>query len=150
MFNFNHPDQQTFQTLSLVRALRKTPVTLPSSDYQKLQEHLENCEGARRPSSKLLAHVLANKLMNTRPVDDVRHSDVVIGGSCVTYVVDGEAPQTGLLVHRARSGLSGGVIPVASLLGATLIGMRTGQRAPLLFEDGTIGRLCVIETSNAI
>ena len=89
MFDFNEPDQQSIQSQSLVRVLRNIPVTLPMFDYQKLQEHLEDCECALRPSSKLLAYVLANKLMTTRPVDDVHHSDQAVGGSCITYTVDG-------------------------------------------------------------
>ncbi|MCX7561199.1 hypothetical protein OS190_16640 [Sulfitobacter sp. F26204] len=150
MFDFNQSDQPSIPTRSLSRVLRNTPLTLPAADHQKLQEHLEDCECAMRPSSRLLAYVLANKLMNTRPVDDVHQSDLVVGGSCVTYRIDAAEPQTGLLVHRARSGLTSGVIPVASLLGATLIGMRAGQRAPLLFEDGSIGRLCVIDVASSV
>jgi hypothetical protein len=150
MFEHNHPDQPTSQTQYLASVLRNTPITLPTADHRKLQEHLEACECAILPSSKMLAYVLANKLMNTRPVDDVYNGDLVIGGSCVTYAVDGDDCQTGLLVHSARAGLRIDVIPVASLLGSTLIGMQVGQCAPLLFEDGTIGRLCVIAVSNSI
>lgn len=149
MFDFDQPDQPTIQAHALARVLRNTPLTLPTADHQKLQEHLEDCECAMRSSSRLLAYVLANKLLNTRPADDVRDNDLVVGGSTVTYAVNGGDPQTGLLVHRARAGLSGGVIPVASLLGSTLIGMRVGQRAPLLFEDGAIGRISVIAVSNS-
>lgn len=149
MFDLNHTDQPTIQMQSFARVLRNIPFILPTEDHQKLQEHLEDCECALRPSSKLLAYVLANKLMNTRPVDHAHQSDLVVGGSLVTYAIDGADPQTGLLVHRARAGLPSGVVPVASLLGATLIGMRVGQRAPLLLEDGTIGRLCVIEVASS-
>ena len=150
MFDQNQSRQPAIQIQTLARVLRNTPLTLPSADHQKLQEHLEACTCEAHPSSKLLAYVLANKLMNTRSVDDVHQSDLVVGGSCVTYAIDGADLQTGLLVHRARAGLPGGVIPVASLLGATLIGLRAGQRAPLLFEDGSIGRLRVTEVTSSI
>ena len=150
MFDLIHTDQPAIQSQSLAKVLRNTPLTLPTADHEKLQEHLEACECAERPGAKLLAYVLANNLMNTRSVDDVHHSDLVVGGSCVTYAVDGADPQTGLLVHRSRAGLPGGVIPVASLLGATLIGMKVGQRSPLLFEDGTIGKLRVIDVTSSI
>lgn len=150
MINFVEPDQPKRQTHSVFRALRNTPSMLPEADHQKLQQHLEDCEGAMRPSSTLLAYVLANKLMNTRPVSDVHCTDLVVGRSRVTYAVDGEVPETGLLVHRARSGALSGVIPVASLLGSTLIGMRVGQRAPLLREDGTIGKLSVTAVAHSI
>lgn len=143
MFDLSQLDQPTLPDHSMSRVLRNSPTTLPEADYEKLQEHLEDCECALRPNSKLLAYVLANKLMNTRPVSGVHRDDVVVGGSRVTYVIDQEVAQTGLLSHRARTGLSSGVIPVASLLGATLIGMRAGGRAPLLYEDGTIRKLFV-------
>lgn len=150
MLDCIQPDQPAIQTQSLARVLRNTPRALPIADHQKLQEHLEDCTCAIRPGAKLLAYVLANKLMNTRPVENVHQSDLVVGGSCVTYTVDGTEPQTGLLIHRSRTGLPGGVIPVASLLGATLIGMKVGQHAPLLFEDGSIGRLRVNDVTSSI
>ena len=150
MFDFNHSDQPTIQVRSLARVLQNVPLTLPEDDHQKLQEHLENCDCAMRPNSKLLAYVLANKLMNTRPVSDVHQSDLVVGGASVTYAVDNQAPLTGLLVHRVKAGLPGAEIPVASLLGATLIGMRVGQRAPILFEDGTIGEVSVISVASPV
>lgn len=149
MFDVNQHDPSTFQTQSLLRVLRNTQVTMPTADYQKLQEHLEHCECSIRPTSRLLAYVLANKLMNTRPSDDVYYTDLVVGGSCVTYIIDGKEPQSGLLAHRSGAGLPGRIIPVASLLGATLIGMRVGQRAPLLFEDGSIGRLFVKDVTSS-
>lgn len=149
MFDVNQHDPSKSRAQSLLRVLRNAPVTLPTADYQKLQEHLELCECAMRPSSRLLAYVLANKLMNTRPSDDVYYTDSIVGGSCVTYIIDGKEPQSGLLAHRSGAGLPGGIIPVASLLGATLIGMRLGQRAPLLFEDGSIGRLFVKDVKSS-
>lgn len=150
MFDLSQFDQPTLPDHSMSRVLRNAPTTLPEADYEKLQEHLEHCECALRPSSKLLAYVLANKLMNTRPVSDFHCDDLVVGGSRVTYIVDTEAAQTGLLSHRARTGLSTGIIPVASLLGATLIGMRIGGRAPLLFEDGSIRRLFVTDVQGPL
>ncbi len=150
MFDFAQPHQMFPAKRSVFRALRNTPSTLPEADHQKLQTHLENCDGAILPGSTLLAYVLANKLMNTRPVADLHRSDLVVGGSLVTYAVDGDGPQTGLLVHSARTGTAGGVIRVASLLGATLIGMQLGQRAPLLQEDGSISTLRVIDVTSAI
>ncbi|WP_323783332.1 hypothetical protein [Leisingera sp.] len=138
------PDQAVF------RGLRSTPIALPEADHRKLQEHLDDCAAAVQPQTTLLSYVLANKLMNARPMADVHCSDLAVGGSHVTYTVDGEAPQTGLLVHHAGPEPIRGVIPVASLLGATLIGMRVGQRAPLLCEDGSISKLIVSGVKLAI
>ena len=61
------------------RIMRNSPLILPESDYEKLQQHLGDCKCAFRPSSKLLAYVLANKLMNTRPVSGVHCNDLVVG-----------------------------------------------------------------------
>ncbi|MEX3314217.1 hypothetical protein [Sulfitobacter sp. PS-8MA] len=144
MANVFASDQSPSHSRSVFRALGNTPTVLPRSDRLKLQEHLDDCDNATRPGSTLLAYVLANKLLNLRPVADLPYLDLVLGGSEVTYEIDGAAPCTGLLVHTARPGAPGGVIAVASLLGATLIGMRVGERAPLLNQDGSIATLSVI------
>ena len=117
---------------------------LPEDDHRQLQRHLELCERTRQPAWPLLAHVLHHKIMTTEPVRNTQAHDLVTGGCRVIYSVDGGPFQTGLLAHRARSGVGSGVIPVSSLLGATMIGMRVGQRAPLLRDDGTIGTIAVL------
>ena len=118
---------------------------LPADDYQQLQRHLDLCESARPPGWAMLAHVLRHKIMSVDPVMTARVKDMVTGGSRVTYAVDDGAPQDGLLTQRARSGQQNGVIPVFSLMGATLIGMRTGQRAPLPSVDGTVYTVTVLD-----
>ncbi|MDX2482693.1 MAG: hypothetical protein QNK42_03440 [Pseudodonghicola sp.] len=123
---------------------------LPEVDYRQLQHHLNQCESTGHPASPLLSHVLLHKLMTLEPVDNVYAGDLVTGGCQVAYSIDQNPALTGLLVHRARSGEASGVIPVSSLLGATLIGMRVGQRAPLLQEDGTIGTLSVLGVTHPV
>ncbi|TNF19759.1 MAG: hypothetical protein EP318_13530 [Rhodobacteraceae bacterium] len=122
-------------------------VPLPVADHQQLQRHLEHCEQVTDPVSNLLAYVLRDKIMMTEPVGNLHARDLVTGGSCVTYSINRGEGQTGLLAHRARSGSGISVIPVASLLGATLIGMRVGQRSPLLCEDGTILSVSVLDVT---
>ena len=95
----------------------------------------------------MLAHVLHHKIMTAEPVPTVRVNDMVTDGCRVTYSVDDGPPQIGLLAHRARSGLDNGVIPVFSLMGATLIGMRIGQRAPLPSVDGTVYTVTVLDVA---
>lgn len=146
MCGIKHTHLSSVHPRSVYREFRNTPVSLPTADYRKLQEHLEACERDMRPGARLLAYVLANKLINTRPWDGVHDAGLVVGGACVTCVIDGQEPKTGLLVHSVMAEPPDCIIPVASLLGATLIGMRVGQRAPLLFEDCTIGRLSVKST----
>lgn len=143
MFNSIPSLQTSVPGRHVFEALRNTPTTLPVTEHRKLQEHLDDCNAALGPQSTLLAYVLANKLMNTRPVADGRRNDQAVGGCLVSYAIDGAAPLRGLLVHSAQTGAIEGAIPVASLLGATLIGMQTGQQAPLLRQDGSIGKLVV-------
>lgn len=123
---------------------------LPETDHQQLRRHLDQCETTRRPGWALLANVLRHKAMKTQPVRDLHDSDLATGGSHVTFCVDNGHQQTGLLSHQARTGLASGVIPVSSLLGATLIGMRVGQRAPLLFDDGSIGTVTVLGVAQPV
>lgn len=145
MINSVQRHQHKPKTHSAIRPLRSAPTALPEADHLKLKEYLEDCERGVIGGSGLLAYVLSTKLMNTAPVTGVHLSDVVAGGCLVTYSVNGEKPQTGILVHTEPADSTAGMIAVASLLGATLIGMRVGQRAPLLHEDGTIARLLVTD-----
>ena len=129
------------------RARPRRRSILPEADHQQLQRHLDLCEGVQYSARGLLGYVLRNKIMTTEPVANLHARDLVTGGCCVSYSVDGGPVQSGLLVHRARSGSGSGVIPVSSLLGATLIGMRIGQRAALLCEDGAILSVTVLEVA---
>ncbi|ABV92302.1 hypothetical protein Dshi_0556 [Dinoroseobacter shibae DFL 12 = DSM 16493] len=146
MFDLDHPEVELEPSSG---ALQDRRTRLPAADYRQLQEHLESCVCAIPPASELLVYVLANKVMNTRPSENLHQGDLVVGGSRVTYAIDGGDPLRGQLVHRVRKGPTSALIPVASLLGATLIGMQVGQRAPLLFGNGRIGRLAVIAVDHA-
>ncbi len=142
------------------RAAPGQPTALPDTDRRKLEQHLRHCGTGRQPASPFLAHVLRRKIAVARPLPEEQADGIVTGGTLVRYAIldgpeDGSSDaramgpeQSGLLVHRARTGApagaASGVIPVTSLLGATLIGMRTGQRAPLLCEDGTIMSVVVL------
>lgn len=138
------PDNYSGPSYTGPRTRPRKWAILPEADHQQLQQHLEHCESTRHPAWTLLAHVLHHKIMTTEPVTNTHSTDLVTGGCHVVYSVDGGPFETGLLVQRARASLGSGVIPVASLLGATLIGMRVGQRAPLLRDDGTIGTITVL------
>lgn len=126
------------------KSAARASTALLDADRRHLKRHLKQCEVEREPFWPLLAHVLHHKIMTTEPVVGPYPCGLAVGGSLVTYSLDGGAERTGLLTHWARSGILGGVIPVASLLGATLIGMWVGQRTPLLCEDGTIVSLSVL------
>lgn len=134
------------QFQSRMRPRKRTP--LPELDHLQLQHHLEQCERFRQPEWRLLACVLRDKIKMTDPVSDPPARDLAIGGSRVTYSVNRGPARTGLLAHRARSASGISVIPVASLLGATLIGMVAGQRAPLLLEGGSVLTVRLLEVSS--
>ena len=116
---------------------------LPESDHRQLRRHLRRCERDRQTATELLSYVLRHKILATSPVRNVRADDLVTGGCHVVYSIDGGPVRNGRLLHRAGSATASDVIPVFSLLGATLIGIRIGQRAPLLKEDGPIGTVAV-------
>lgn len=120
---------------------------LPAADRQHLERHLKRCASDGAPPRPMLRHVLDHKVRVTRPVQGACPRDLACSGRLVTFSVDGGPERTGLLAHRARAGTNSGVISTASLLGATLIGMRVGQRAPLLCDDGTIVSLVVLNVT---
>lgn len=114
---------------------------LSDVDRAQLEGHLRNCEAIGPPFlSRVLERKIDGAVISGSKVSD----DVVTGGSRVRYAIAGGPERCALLVHRARMGAASGIVPVASLLGATLIGMRVGQRAPLLCEDGAIVSLLVL------
>lgn len=137
------PDRQT---------IRKSPARiarpLPAADRQHLERHLMRCAADDTPAAPLLRHVLDYKVQSTTPLDGECPRDLVCSGRLVTWSIDGGPARTGLMSHRARAGSPSGVIAVASLLGATLMGMRVGQHAPLLREDGSILSLEVLKVSD--
>lgn len=140
-----HPAPTDTSTRPTTPVRAATP--LPASDRQHLVRHLKRCVSDGTPPRPLLQHVLDHKVKVTHSVDGACPDDLVCCGRLVTWSVDGGPARTGLLTHRARAGANSGVIAVASLLGATLIGMRVGQRAPLLCDDGTIVSLEILNVT---
>jgi hypothetical protein len=119
----------------------RTACVLTEADRRQLMRHFEACQATRQAGWPLLPYVLQHKIMTAEVLDGPVPPDLATSGCHVVYSVDGGPAQSGLLSHRARPDAAFGVIAVRSLLGATLIGMRIGQRAPLLREDGSIAGL---------
>ncbi len=115
MTNSTHPNQTESKPFTGVKALRSNQSVVDEADYQTLREHLQDHEGDLHTCSPLLASVLRQKLLSTKPTANLHCADFVTSGCRVTYVVEGAAAQTGLLVQTARAGMVGGVIPVGSL-----------------------------------
>ncbi|WP_347309670.1 hypothetical protein [Defluviimonas sp. SAOS-178_SWC] len=129
---------------------RRNRALLHDIDRQQLMRHLASCEAAQQTSSPFLAPVIHRKIETSLPCGAEPPEDVVTGSCRVTYSIDGGEAQTGLLTHNARMPVTNsGVIPVPSLLGATLIGLRVGQTVPMLCEDGSVLRLTVLDVTHA-
>jgi hypothetical protein len=124
------------------KAGRVRTYQLADDDCQRLERHLTQPNATNRT---YLDHVLRHKVRASQPLKGTVPKDLITGTSCVRYSINGGPPQIGLMSHWSRNGSISGVIPVCSLLGATLIGMRIGERAPLLHEDGAIGSLAVLD-----
>lgn len=125
------------------------PVAAVLSDFDRryLERHLQDCEPAREP---LLSHVLRHKLEAPEMAGIQAPRDAVGGGCTLEFRIDDGPARSGRLCHVSGAGDRDGVIPVFSLLGATLIGMRVGQRAPLLREDGSISAVRVLDVIHPV
>lgn len=97
------------------------------------------------PNPPLLNGLLRYKLRISRGVPEPATSEIVVAGSLVSYMISGEGARAGVLTMNSAP--IPGHILVASLLGATLIGMRKLQKAPLLRDDGQIDTLVVLDVS---
>lgn len=150
MFSMRRLPSSTAVDPSSPRTPPREAAMLPDADRRKLRYHLETCETKSQEALPFLAHVLRHKITSSEPLGCEVPDDVVTGGCCVSYAIDGGRARTGLLLHRSRKGSGSGVIPVSSLLGATLIGMRVGKRAPLLCSDGRIVALTVLKVSRLV
>ncbi len=117
---------------------------LSMEDIRQVRQHLERPEIMRRP---LVGNVLRHKIKTATLGAHGCFGGIVTGSCSVTWSVDEGPAETGLLSHRARAGIATGVIPVCSNLGAALIGMHVGERAPFLREDRTLASLRVLQVA---
>jgi hypothetical protein len=107
-------------------------------------EHLLRQRGTKNsPNPALLNGLLRHKLRISRGTPEPASPDLVVGGCHVTYMISGEGARSGVLSMNPVPGM--GYVPVASLLGATLIGMRKLQKVPLLRDDGQIDVVVVLD-----
>lgn len=107
-------------------------------------EHLLRYRGTRNsPNPALLNELLRHKLRISRGTPEPASPDLVVAGCHVTYMISGEGARSGVLSMNPAP--VPGHILVASLLGATLIGMRKLQKVPLLRDDGQIEVVVVLD-----
>ncbi|WP_432256386.1 hypothetical protein [Limimaricola sp. AA108-03] len=105
------------------------------------------CDGATliAPNPLLLTALLRHKLRISRAAREPAAHDLVVSGRAVTYEIEGEGIRTGTLSTSCMP-FPNHVI-VASLLGATLIGMRALQTGPLLRSDGSITSVTILDVA---
>ncbi len=122
--------------------LRPIECLLTTKDFTLVERHLLEMPAAARRCDRLLLRLIRTKLADARIVlsDDIA-PDVATGNSRLVYSVDDEPERTGVLRHWEHEGDQPTAVQIRSLLGMTLIGMTTGQNAPLVREDGRIGHV---------
>jgi hypothetical protein len=107
-------------------------------------ERLLRKDGTRHaPNPPLLNGLLRHKLRTSRGAWEPAAPELVVGGRRITYMISDEDARTGVL-SLSPVPIPGHVL-VASLLGATLIGMRKLQKSPLLRDDGQIETVIVLD-----
>ena len=115
---------------------------LTKSDRRALVGHIQRADKVGTGVFTMIARLLGLKLLYATVLDDGRiDSKIAAGGSRVTYAIDNQEPQSGRLFHYDEFADGEAGIHVGSLLGATLIGMKTGTRGPFLQADGTLRRV---------
>ena len=121
---------------------------LTRTDRRALANHIQRADRVGTGVAVMLARLLSQKLLYARVVDDEKaHAAVAFGGSRATFAIDELAPRSGYLFHNEEFAHSQSGIHVATLLGATLIGMKAGARAPFLQADGSFRSVSLLSVN---
>lgn len=140
------PSGSDFRSL-FERSAVETGFLLTVEDRNGIERLIRHGETKNAQNPPLLDGLLRHKLRISRGAPEPTPSGLVIAGCQVTYMISGEGARSGLLSMGPES--TPGSILVASLLGATLIGMRKLQKAPLLRDDGHIETVAVLDVGPA-
>ena len=123
-----------------IQRVRPIEAWLIREDARRLREHLARCEKIGSGVYPLLGAFIRTKLADAVIGDPQQVGpDVATGYSLVIYTVDGQASRSQVLSHWPSPIRGGFGLSTCSLLGATLLGMKVGQRSLLLRADGTTG-----------
>ncbi|MEY8799468.1 hypothetical protein AB9K35_04010 [Leisingera sp. XS_AS12] len=95
------------------------------------------------PNPALLRGFLYHKLRISRGAPWPTPPELVVAGCHVTYMISGGGARSGVLSMSPAP--APGRVLIASLLGATLVGMRKMQKVPLLRDDGSIETIVVLD-----
>ena len=121
-------------------APRRGDCVLTSRDHALLEAWLMRALDSELEIDPVLIALVRAKLAAARIVlsGDVE-TDRARGGSRVVYTLDGGAPTSQLLAHWRPEAVAQSILPITSILGICLLGMRAGQRVPLVRSDGSLG-----------
>lgn len=123
---------------------RQTTFVLTRNDRLGIERLLRQGELSHTAYPIILTGFLRHKLRTAGAAPDPVPNTLVTAGCHVTYMISDGGSKSGILTFDPMPGA--GCIPVPSLLGATMIGMRRGQKAPLLREDGSVVSLVILDS----
>lgn len=124
----------------------KSGYALTVRDRVEIERLLRGNHTQKAPNPALLKGLLRHKLRVSDCAAEPPAADLVRSGSVVTYMITGEGARSAIITMRPGPAL--GQVKVASLLGATLIGMRKLQKVPLLRDDGSIESIVVLDVQS--
>lgn len=125
------------------RSAARSGYLLTANDRVAIVALLRNNGTKHAPNPALLKGLLRHKLRVSNCASDPLPADLVRVGALITYMISGEGARSAVLTIGPRPAPR--QVVVASLLGATLIGMRKMQKAPLLRGDGQIEVVVVLD-----
>ena len=127
-------DGRAFGSVETMRPLQSF---LSKRDFWHLQELRRECAAIEGGVFPLLSHLIRAKLQDAHILNPTEEAgSVATLGSRVTYSIRGTAPQSRTLFDHGFAHDQGG-IPIKTFLGVTLLGMKVGQKVPLLNASGT-------------
>lgn len=125
------------RAFGIVEAIRPIQTTLSKRDSWHLRELRRECAAFEGGVFPLLTHLISAKLQDAHILNlEEEAGTVATLGSRVTFSIRGTAPISRTLFDHGFACDQGGV-PIKTLLGVTLLGMKVGQTVPLLNASGT-------------
>lgn len=124
---------------------------LSKRDRRALTAYLEHAVHVDKGFYLALSRLLRRKLNYALDLAAASHlRSTAIGGSRITFAIDRLRTQNGRLVYRENYNPRQNDINMASLLGATLTGMETGETAPFLQADGSFRQVHLISVVHQV
>ena len=121
--------------------------TLVSADIPIIIAAVERARTTPWPG-EYISRYLSHKLDKSAIVPDGMAGGIVRVGTKVTWMSSGGGAQAAVLHPREANSQTEGIIDLASVLGATLIGLKVLDRAALLRSDGKFDVTVVLNIEN--